>query len=201
MGSIIENKRDESFQYLLKVMTSPRFLNNEGMGEIPFYIYAYKPKESAITEEYKNSLKKKLDQQGITVLEINLYDLVVDTLKDNGDWDWYIEKESHMTKKEFKEELQGVLDVETVLTPIIAKRIGSEDHNLVFLTGIGEVFPYIRSHSILNNLQVVAKHKPTVIFFPGEYEHSLDKGATLKLFSKLEDDKYYRAFNIKDYEV
>ncbi|MEY3370735.1 MAG: hypothetical protein RLZZ361_1405, partial [Cyanobacteriota bacterium] len=166
-----------------------------------FYIYAYDPKQSVITEEDKDSLKKKLDQQGITVLEINLYDLVVKTLKDNGDWDWYIEKEPSMTKQELREELQGILDVEKVLTPEIAKIIKSKDHDLVFLTGIGEVFPYIRSHSILNNLQVVAKHKPTVIFFPGEYQHSLDKGATLKLFSRLEDDKYYRAFNIDEYEV
>ncbi len=88
-----------------------------------------------------------------------------------------------------------------IKNPEIAKKIESTDHQLVFLTGIGEVFPYIRSHSILNNLQVVAKHKPTVIFFPGEYQHSLDKGATLKLFGKLGDDKYYRAFNIKEYET
>jgi hypothetical protein len=201
MGRIIEKNRETRFKDLLKITSSQRFLKNEGVDEIPFYIYAYDPKQSVITEEDKDSLKKKLDQQGIKVLEINLYDLAVKTLKDNGDWDWYIEKEPSMTKQEFREDLQGILDVENVLTPEIAKIIDSKDHDLVFLTGIGEVFPYIRSHSILNNLQVVAKHKPTVIFFPGEYQHSLDKGATLKLFSRLEDDKYYRAFNIDEYEV
>ena len=201
MGRIVEKNRETRFKDLLKVTSSQRFLKNEGVDEIPFYIYAYDPKQSVITEEDKDSLKKKLNQQGIRVLEINLYDLAVKTLKDNGDWDWYIEKEPSMTKQELREELQGILDVEKVLTPEIAKIIENKDHDLVFLTGIGEVFPYIRSHSILNNLQVVAKHKPTVIFFPGEYQHSLDKGATLKLFSRLEDDKYYRAFNIEEYEV
>ncbi len=36
------------------------------------------------------------------------------------------------------------------------------------------------------------------MFFPGEYKHSLAKGAALVLFGQLEDDKYYRAFNVLD---
>ena len=71
-----------------------------------------------------------------------------------------------------------------------------EDYDVLFLCGIGEVFPYIRSHNVLNNLQSTAKDKPTVLFFPGEYRHSLAQGASLELFGLLHDDKYYRAFNI-----
>jgi len=48
----------------------------------------------------------------------------------------------------------------------------------------------------LNNLQSTAKEKPTVMFFPGAYTHSLESGASLDLFGRLHDDKYYRAFNI-----
>jgi hypothetical protein len=73
--------------------------------------------------------------------------------------------------------------------------------DILFLTGVGEVFPYIRSHNVLNNLQSVADSKPTVIFFPGSYQHSLESGASLVLFGKLQDDKYYRAFKISDYEI
>ena len=69
------------------------------------------------------------------------------------------------------------------------------------LSGIGEVFPYIRSHNVLNNLQSTAKDKPTVMFFPGEYRHSLEQGASLELFGLLHDDKYYRAFNIFESQV
>ena len=53
----------------------------------------------------------------------------------------------------------------------------------------------------LHNLQKVAKDQPTVMFFPGEYTHSLEKGASLDLFGRLHDDKYYRAFNIYDCET
>ena len=64
-----------------------------------------------------------------------------------------------------------------------------------------EVYPYIRSHNVLNNLQSTAKDKPTVMFFPGRYTHALATGASLELFGMLHDDKYYRAFNILNYEV
>ena len=68
--------------------------------------------------------------------------------------------------------------------------------DILFITGVGEVFPYIRSHTVLNNLQSTAKDHPTLMFFPGEYTHSLETGASLDLFGRLHDDKYYRAFNI-----
>jgi len=64
------------------------------------------------------------------------------------------------------------------------------------LTGIGLVFPYIRSHTILNNLQSVIKKTPVVIFFPGVYD-----GNSLNLFGKLKDDNYYRAFLLDNLKV
>ncbi len=73
--------------------------------------------------------------------------------------------------------------------------------DVMFITGVGEVFPYIRSHNVLNNLQSTAQDRPTVMFFPGTYTQSLETGASLDLFGVLHDDKYYRAFNIFDVHV
>ena len=106
-----------------------------------------------------------------------------------------------MEKSKLQEELQGILDIETVIVPAIAEKIASTDFEVLFLSGIGEVFPYIRSHNVLNNLQSTAKEQPTVLFFPGAYSHSLESGASLDLFGRLRDDKYYRAFNIFHCEV
>ena len=92
--------------------------------------------------------------------------------------------------------LQNVLGIEEYLIPAIGQRLRETAFDVLFLSGIGEVFPYIRSHNVLNNLQSTAKDKPTVLFFPGEYRHSLENGASLELFGLLHDDKYYRAFNI-----
>ena len=92
--------------------------------------------------------------------------------------------------------MQNVLDIREHLIPAIAAKLDAADFDVLFLSGIGEVFPYIRSHNVLNNLQSTAKTKPTVMFFPGEYRFSLEYGASLELFGLLHDDKYYRAFNI-----
>jgi len=97
--------------------------------------------------------------------------------------------------------LQNVLDIKGHLIPEIGERLAQSDHDVLFLSGVGEVFPYIRSHNVLNNLQSTAKDKPTVMFFPGEYRHSLEQGASLELFGLLHDDKYYRAFNIFDIQA
>ena len=93
------------------------------------------------------------------------------------------------------------MDSEEHLIPAISKKLQDSDFNILFLSGVGEVFPYIRSHNVINNLQSTAKDKPTVMFFPGEYTHSLESGASLDLFGLLQDDKYYRAFNIYEYKV
>jgi hypothetical protein len=100
-----------------------------------------------------------------------------------------------------KELLQGPLDPENHLVPTIANKMRQSEFKVLFLTGVGEIFPMIRSHNILNNLQKEAKDQPTVMFFPGQYIHSPDVGASLVLFGRLRGDKYYRAFNIYDIEV
>ncbi|MDD4950487.1 DUF1788 domain-containing protein [Sulfuricurvum sp.] len=202
MSDIQYKSIGDRYEHLLSVMSSERFKKKEGLGnEVPFFICPFKTKETVEIEKLQRQLANKLTQSGVPVLEINLYDLAIEILKENDDWDYYLEQEVEMTKDRFKEELQSILDIETVFTPEIAKKMKNATFDIMFITGVGEVFPYIRSHNILNNLQKIAKDKPTVMFFPGDYRHSLETGASLELFEKLRDDKYYRAFNIFHYEV
>lgn len=192
----------ERYQHLLTLIGSERFLKKQGLGnEVPFFVCPYKPEEAVEMERLRGQLVNKLAQNGIAVLDINLYDLAIQILKKEGDWEWCVEEEQSVSKEELKEELQSMLDVETVLTPAIEEIMGASEFQVMFISGVGEVFPYIRSHNVLNNLQKTAKEKPTVMFFPGEYTHSLESGASLELFGRLHDDKYYRAFNIYHSEV
>ncbi len=62
---------------------------------------------------------------------------------------------THHDQGRTQDELQGILDVETVLTPAIAERMEAQDFHVMFLSGVGEIFPYIRSHTILKQ---PAKH-------------------------------------------
>ncbi|MFA6201644.1 MAG: DUF1788 domain-containing protein [Gallionella sp.] len=197
MAELGQRSFQERFQHLLAVVSSERFLKMQSLNnEIPFYICPYKAQDAVEMERLQQQLRNKLDQSGIRVLNINLYDLSIDHLKREGDWDWYLSNEPSMAKTKLLEELQSMLDVESVVIPAIAAKMAKTEFDVMFIGGVGEVFPFIRSHNVLNNLQKTAKHKPTVMFFPGEYTHSIEGGAALELFGRLRDDKYYRAFNI-----
>lgn len=193
-----ESQTTEIYEHLLKVISSERFLKMQGLGnEIPFFICPFDPaRTEKMTKEVIVPLINKLKHNGIRVLRVDLYDLSIGLLKERGIWDQTLEAESELTKSELKDLLQGVLDPETHLIPAIAKMMEKDGFEVMFITGVGEVFPYIRSHTVLNNLQSTAKDKPTIMFFPGDYDQSPEKGSSLTLFGKLLDDNYYRAFNI-----
>lgn len=205
------------FEHLLGVISSQRFLEMKGLNnDLPFYICEFKAAESfemqRLQRQLVNSLASMsigcLQGRGVRVLEINLYDLSIELLKARGGssddsslWDEILAVEPEVEKDALLELLQNVLGVEEYLIPAIGERLAGAEYDVLFLSGIGEVFPYIRSHNVLNNLQSTAKGKPTVMFFPGEYRHSLQQGASLELFGLLHDDKYYRAFNIFEIQV
>lgn len=192
----------ERFQHLFAVISGQKFLTKQGLGnEIPFFICPFRPEESVEMEKLRRLLTHRLEQTGIPILDINLYDLSIEILKEREIWDRILEMESSVSKEQLKELLQGVLDPQTHLVPAIAAKLAITDSDVLFLSGVGEVFPYIRSHNVLNNLQSTAKEMPTVMFFPGAYTHSLESGASLDLFGRLHDDKYYRAFNIFHCEI
>lgn len=187
----------DRFRHLFSVISGQRFLKKQGLGnEVPFFICPFKVEEAVEMDRLQKQLVNRLEQSGIRVLEINLYDLAIEILKDRDIWEQILEMEESVSKEQLKELLQGVLDPETHLVPAIATKLANTSFDVLFLSGVGEVFPYIRSHNVLNNLQSTAKEKPTVMFFPGSYTHSLESGASLDLFGRLHDDKYYRAFNI-----
>lgn len=190
------------FEHLLKVIGSRRFLTMSGNNnEVPFFICDFDPSQSDEMAQVQRQLVNRLAQSGVRVLEIDLYDLSVELMKADGDWDWYVAQEATLPKAKLLEDLQSILDVEHVIVPAIAQRMAEHEFDVAFLSGVGEVFPFIRSHNILNNLQKVAKRSPTVMFFPGSYRHTLENGAALVLFDRLQDDKYYRAYNIYDYQA
>ena len=191
----------ERSDYLFTLISSERFLKMQGLNnEVPFFICPFDPKETNKMQDLTRQLANRLRQSGVQILEINLYDLSVEILQQRGIWERVLEMEESVGKDELKELLQGVLDPESHLIPAIAEKMNQQPFAVMFISGVGEVFPYIRSHNVLNNLQSAAKEQPTVMFFPGQYTHSLETGASLDLFGKLRDDKYYRAFNIYQVE-
>jgi len=198
MSVTAESQTTEIYEHLLKVISSDKFLKMQGLGnEIPFFICPFDPANAEkMNRDVILPLINQLAHQGVRVLRVDLYDLSIEILKKRGIWEQTLRAESEITKSELKDLLQGVLDPEHHLIPAISEKMQKDDFDVMFITGVGEVFPYIRSHTVLNNLQSTAKDKPTIMFFPGEYTQSTEKGSSLNLFGKLVDDNYYRAFNI-----
>ena len=189
-------------EHLFAVLSSKRFLNMEGLSnEVPFFIYPYAPEHALDVAKAKKRIETRLaTEKGIQVREVNLYDLSVEILQQRGDWEEVLEVEPTVDKAEFTEVLRSMLNPQQHLAPAIAAKIADGGFDIFFLTGIGEVFPYIRSHNVLNNLQSVVTGKPMLMFFPGLYEQSDTLGSSLVLFGRLKDDQYYRAKNILEQE-
>ncbi len=184
------------FEHLFEVISSKRFLNMEALGgEIPFFISAYDPQQELQVKAAIALLINKLGTSGVPVMEINLYDIVCEILEEKGGIERMFRLEKAKSKEKFLRALQSSLNMHEVLMPRIKDKIERTSSKVYFLTGIGLVFPFIRSHNVLNNLQNIAKEAPTVAFFPGEYD-----GHSLNLFKLLKDDNYYRAFNIDKIE-
>lgn len=195
----------EEEQHILNVLASDRFQKMEGLGnEVPFFIYAYPPEDElavqAATERIKNKLQSN-PSRALSILVIDLYELAIELLEKRKVLDRLFQLEPSRSRADFRTDLQRMLDPEKHIAPAIRELTASQDYDVLFLTGIGKVFPYIRSHNVLNNLQTVLSSKPMLMFFPGEYRQSDKLGSSLILFGRLTDDQYYRAKNILEQEL
>lgn len=89
----------QRFQHLFTVISSDRFLKMQGLGnEVPFFICPYPPKEAVEMAQTVNQLIRRLEQQGIQVLKIDLYDLSIELLQRRGIWERILDIEETTPK-------------------------------------------------------------------------------------------------------
>jgi hypothetical protein len=86
--------------------------------------------------------------------------------------------------------LRSVLK-EDKLAQKIADQFDIANLDLLILTGVGSVYPMLRTHTLLSALHPIMGATPLLMFFPGKYD-----GHTLRLFNTLAEDHYYRAFRL-----
>ena len=163
---------EEKFEKLYQTFINENFLSMESIGgEIPFYISSYNPSQEVSIFSEIERLKNRLKINGISVYEINLFELVMEMLKDRGILEKLIQKEPNLSKEKLYKTIQGAIDTQKYLIPKIEELTSNNSSNIFFLTGIGQVYPFLRSHTVLNNLQNSVKDRPTVMFFPRIYNH------------------------------
>ena len=188
----------KEFDNLYKILASQKFLNKEGLGgELPFFIHSFPVHKSREVETNTEYLIKRLQNEGVEIIEINLYLLCIDILKHEDIFEKITTQEqSWPNKKRLLRILAGPLNVDTKIIPEIHKRVADANSKILLLSGIGAAFPFIRSHTILNNLQTLVGNIPLVMLFPGTYNNQ-----SLNLFDHIKDQNYYRAHNLNEYKI
>ena len=186
-----------TFDPIHRVISTEKFLKMAALGgEIPFWISAYNPTQEVEVEKEISNLEKRLSNDGKNVLSVDLFALSMDIIQRYVGVKELLAIEQKKKKDTFKRALQSTINIHERLIPAIKEQVEEQAPKVLFVTGVGKVFPFIRSHNVLNNLQSSIKTIPTLMFFPGRYT-----GQSLDLFGLLKDDNYYRAFNIDIYKL
>ena len=185
---------EAKLEKIYKVITSEEFLKGKGLGnEVNYYIFDYPPESELLVRKYVNNvlLKKiKNSHQDISPIIIDLYDILIEILNFKKVLKPAIDMEKKTGEEGLLKAIKPILKPEN-FTALIKDK--TKDSNLLLLTGVGKIWPLVRSHVILNNLHTVINNMPVILFFPGIYNK-----LELQLFGKFKGDNYYRAFKLVD---
>ena len=185
---------EDRLNQILPRITSEDFLKNRGLGnEIGFWIFDYPPEREM---EMRDFLEKVVEpallrhQPQLRFATVNLFQLVIGLLEDRKLLDKAMEMQQTEGDAKVLESLRRVLK-EDRLAERIVSRHDPANLDLLMLTGVGTVYPMLRTHTLLSALHPVMQQTPLLMFFPGRYD-----GYSLRLFNKLSEDHYYRAFRL-----
>mgnify|MGYP004648230803 CR=1 FL=1 len=194
-----ERSLNDRFIELEDRMISVESLTKYGTAnDMKFYIFDYNPQdEQAIRKEVK-----KLKSRNSNIIEFDLYEMMLAIIDEQGYMEDVIAAEKDYDKQHLLSEIfQPILSVEEEDNEFLEKfkAVTDDGTKIILVTGVGKSYPVIRSHTILNNLQNIFKRNPVVMMYPGRYETK--KAMTLRLFDRLDDDNYYRAFPLVERRI
>lgn len=177
---------------ILPRISSDDFLTSSGIGnEIAFYIFDYPPEEELQIREHIEFLLGQLPKikPSLRVRHVNLFDMIVSHLQDRRLLERSFKMQRDRGDESLLKALQPILDAEKIADVFTAAQ--PDDIDLVLVSGVGSVWPLMRSHALLNNLHSRMDQVPLVMFYPGKYD-----GQCLRMFGKAKGDNYYRAFRL-----
>lgn len=186
---------DDRLDLAEKKIKEPKFRENRGLSnEVGYYIFDYPAEDELYVRERINYIQKRNENSGdeYKIVVFDLYDIMIEILENKK----YLDKcYSIEQKKGFQKVSNAVANLMRVNSTdgIIVNYIKEHtpDKAIIFITGIGKCYPIIRSHTVLNNLNLVIDKVPVVLFYPGKFD-----GQELVLFNEIKDDNYYRAFKL-----
>lgn len=189
----MDQKLFERLNQIPEKIQSGEFLSGQGLGnEISFWIFDYPPEEELEVRSYLDFLKTDLTKKHseIKFAHINLLDSLVEYLNDRNFINKAIEMQKLKGDEGLLKALKGPLHMDK-FGPYLTDKYSAPDKDLIFISGVGSVWPLLRAHNLLNSLHALIGHKPVILFYPGYYT-----GQSMSLFGKIPSDNYYRAFKL-----
>ena len=177
----------ERLSILEKNFTSEQFLTNKGLSnEVGIYIFAYDPKDEMIVEEFVSKQKDRSNNE-YRIKEFDLYKIFLEICDEKKITKAIPAMQEKKGSAYLKEQLKKVASPQA-----FAKKMEYEPHkygDIIFITGVGKIYPFLRVHSFLESIQHMFEDVPIVVMYPGKYD-----GQTLVLFNKFFDSNHYRSF-------
>ena len=221
INSTVERRDiDTEFAKLREIMESLSFRRSTGTaGEQAFYIYDYPATQEIEVREHilllVNQLQtmtpKTQEDFAPKVLVIDLYDVALGILERRGvlrkvldiETKRHVRTSSNPREDKFLSLLDNMLGADAKQLPdAIRDRYRSakneENADIVFITGVGMVYPYVRAHTLLETLQGRIDDCPLVLFYPGTFARSSAAGSTMTLLGQLPASNYYRAKSLRE---
>ena len=171
-------------------ISDPAFLNNKGpSNEVGIHVFCYDPADEIVVQDYVCRLKVEANVP-YRIVECDLYEIFLSLLEDKR----VLHSVAGLEEKRGKEYL--LTQLQKIATPeALLARMNYSNHqkgrDVLFMTGIGKIHPFMRSHKMLDSMQHIFEDIPIVMFYPGTFN-----GQTLSLFDEFLDGNYYRAFNL-----
>lgn len=165
------------------------FLSNKGLSnEVGIHVFCYDPHDEMIVRDYMANLIQQTDLP-FRLIECDLYKIFLQICEDKR----ILKTIPAMEQKKGSEGL--LKQLQRIATPeAFVERMQYEPHqhgDILLITGVGKVYPFMRSHNILDNIQHLFSDIPVVMLYPGKFN-----GQELSLFDEFHEGNYYRAFNM-----
>ncbi|MGL5980558.1 MAG: DUF1788 domain-containing protein [Phocaeicola sp.] len=183
---------DMLFEGVYNKLLAPDFGKKLG-GELPLYIQPIPAESQSYVDGQLQRLTNRLKKKGVESLSINLYDLCITILEEENVLETVLEEEPNLPQEDIMATFDSILDIKTVVIPKIQEMIRAHAPTFLFISGVGTVYPFVRSHGILNNMDELTNNCTMLLFFPGEYNN-----LQLNLFGRISDENYYRGHNLNE---
>lgn len=174
---------------LKREIQNPDFLSGKGLSnEVNIRMCTYNPKDEMKVRKFVSQLKED-DKLKCNLICINLFDILMEICEEEDLMEDIIELEKDEGSKIVLEELKLSIDIDDYIN-----KMDYENHqvgDVLMITGVGEVFPFLRIHILLEAMQSRFSDIAIVVMYPGKFD-----GVSLSLFNEFESHAYYRAFNV-----